>query len=94
MKFSIIMDELQKDETRTECNPDEYISVLKGYFRPAQDEKDVTHYLTTSEVYEAIRRLDPASGIRTDDVYKAMLTAGFRYGCRPGTVGIDKVTNY
>jgi hypothetical protein len=81
------------DNNNTDSTKDrdagEYITILMNYFRPAGDEKDTTHYLTTSEVSDAIRRLDPGAGIRSEDVYKAMLAAGFRYGCRPGTLGID-----
>jgi hypothetical protein len=67
----------------------EYITVLMDYFRPAGEEKDVTHWLATSELCDAIRRLCPGAGIRAEDVYSAMLAAGFRYGCRPGTIGLD-----
>ena len=81
------MDDIKKDDRERDAS--EYVSVLMAYYRPAADEKDTTHYLTTMEVYEAIRRLDPGSGIGTQEVYKAMIAAGFRYGCRPGTVGID-----
>ncbi|MDR0349430.1 MAG: 5-formyltetrahydrofolate cyclo-ligase [Tannerella sp.] len=84
------MEDLNENKDNApECDPGEYITVLMGYFRPAKDEKDTTHYLTTSEVCDAIKRLDPGSGIRAEQVYKAMLDAGFQYGCRPGTVGVD-----
>ena len=67
----------------------EYITVLMDYFRPAGEENDATHRLATSEICDAIRRLNPGAGIRAEDVYSAMLAAGFRYGRRPGTVGVD-----
>ncbi|MDR1221755.1 MAG: 5-formyltetrahydrofolate cyclo-ligase [Tannerella sp.] len=84
------MDDSNKNTDNTrDRDAGEYITILMSYFRPAGDEKDATHYLTTSEVSDAIRRLDPGAGIRSEDVYKAMLAAGFRYGYRPGTLGID-----
>jgi hypothetical protein len=71
------------------ATPGEYITILLNHYRPATGERDATHYLTTQEVSDAIRRLDPGAAIRAEDVYRAMLEAGFRYGCRPGTLGID-----
>jgi hypothetical protein len=82
------MEENRKDSPPP-CDPGEYITILTGSFRPAADERDATHYLTTAEVTEAIRRLNPGAGIRSEDVYAAMLAAGFRYGCRPAAIGLD-----
>ncbi|MDR2917642.1 MAG: 5-formyltetrahydrofolate cyclo-ligase [Tannerella sp.] len=83
------MNDKQDKNNAPERDAGEYIAVLMGYFRPAKDDKDTTHYLTTSEVCDAIKRLDPGAGIRNEDVYNAMLASGFQYGCRPGTVGVD-----
>ena len=83
------MDDKQNKDNTPEPDAGEYITILMGYFRPATDEKDATHYLTTAEVCDAIKRLDPGSGIRSEHVYNAMLAAGFQYGCRPGSVGLD-----
>ncbi|MDR1524747.1 MAG: 5-formyltetrahydrofolate cyclo-ligase [Tannerella sp.] len=65
------------------------ITALTAHFRPATDERDATHWLTTTEVSDAIRRLDPGAAISADKVFNAMHAAGFRYGYRPGSAGID-----
>lgn len=83
------MDDKNEKDNAPDPDAGEYISVLMGYFRPSADEKDTTHYLSTSEVCDAIRRLNPGAAIRTEHVYDAMLGAGFQYGCRPGSVGLD-----
>jgi hypothetical protein len=83
------MNDKKNTDSTKDRDPGEYITILTDYYRPATGENDATHYLTTQEVCDAIRRLDPGAGIRSEDVYKAMLAAGFRYGCRPGTLGID-----
>jgi hypothetical protein len=52
------MDDLNEKNTDNAParNAGEYITVLMEYFRPAGEEKDTIHWLTTSEVSDAIRR--------------------------------------
>ena len=66
-----------------------YIEVLLQTFAPAQNERETTHWFSTDEVFEAIKRIDPATEATKDEIYNAMMDAGFRYQCRPGALALD-----
>lgn len=70
-------------------SPSGYISVLADKFAPAVNADDTTHWFSTDEVFEAIKRIDPSASIKKDDVYQAMLDSGYMYGIRPSTFGLD-----
>lgn len=67
----------------------DYIQVLSDAFAPAVSVEDTTHWYSTDEVFDAIKKLDPSSAIKKDDVYQALLDSGYSYGLRPGTFGLD-----
>ena len=66
-----------------------YIEVLMQTFAPARNETETTHWFSTDEVYEAIKRIDPGTEATKDDIYDSMMDAGFRYQCRPGAMALD-----
>ena len=66
-----------------------HIAALSASFKPAMDARHTTHWFTTDEVYDAIRRIDPGAQISKEQVHQAMLDAGYRYQNRPGSSGID-----
>lgn len=66
-----------------------YIAALQQTFKPANSAKETTHWFTTEEVYQAIKKLDPGSDINRDQVYQAMINAGYKYQSRPGTQSLD-----
>ena len=53
-----------------------HIAALSASFKPA-DIRTATHWFTTDEIYDAIRRIDPGAD------------AGYQYRVRPGSNGID-----
>ena len=66
-----------------------HIAALSASFKPAFDARHTTHWFTTDEVYDAIRRIDPGASITKEQVHQAMINAGYRYQNRPGSSGID-----
>lgn len=66
-----------------------YIDALMKTFIPALTEAETTHWFSTDEVYEAIKKISPGASINKEDVYDAMIEAGFRYQCRPGALALD-----
>lgn len=70
-------------------NISQYINVLNESFKPAISANDATHYFSTDEIFTAIKELNPSADIHKDDIYQAMLDAGYSFKPRPGTSGID-----
>lgn len=66
-----------------------HIASLSASFKPAPDARHATHWFTTDEVYDAIRRIDPGAQISKEQVHQAMLDAGYKYQNRPGSSGLD-----
>ncbi len=66
-----------------------HIAALSASFKPAPDARHTTHWFTTDEVFDAIRRIDPGAQITKDQVHQAMHDAGYRYRNRPGSAGLD-----
>lgn len=66
-----------------------YIAALSTTFKPAYDARHTTHWFSTDEVYDAIRRIDPGAEISREQVHQAMLDAGYKYQPRPGATGLD-----
>ena len=60
-----------------------YIAALSTTFAPAADPAHTTHWLTTEEVINAINELDPAANISKEEIFKALWSAGYRFGQRP-----------
>ena len=66
-----------------------YIAGLQVTFRPAPDARHTTHWFSTDEVYQAIKKLDPSADISKDDIFRAMKDAGFKFQNRLGASGCD-----
>ena len=66
-----------------------YIEALMQTFLPASSEAETTHWFSTDEVYDAIKKISPGAGITKEEVYDAMVAAGFRFQCRPGALALD-----
>lgn len=66
-----------------------HIAAMSASFKPAPDIKHATHWFTTDEVFDAIRRIDPGAQISKEQVHQAMLSAGYQYRNRPGSAGLD-----
>ena len=66
-----------------------YIEALMQTFLPALCEDETTHWFSTDEVYDAIKKISPGAGITKEEVYDAMVAAGFRFQCRPGALALD-----
>lgn len=68
---------------------DSYMEALKQTFLPALSESETTHWFSTDEVYDAIKKISPGASITKEEVYDAMIGAGFRFKCRPGALALD-----
>ena len=66
-----------------------YIAGLQATYRPAPDARHTTHWLSTDEVYTAIKRLDPSADITKEQLFRALTDAGFKFQNRPGASGCD-----
>ena len=66
-----------------------YIDALQATFLPALTEAETTHWFSTDEVYDAIKKISPGASITKEEVYDAMIEAGFRFQCRPGALALD-----
>ena len=66
-----------------------YIEALMQTFLPASRVAATTHWFSTDEVYDAIKKISPGAGITKEEVYDAMVAAGFRFQCRPGALALD-----
>jgi hypothetical protein len=75
------------DNKQSSVSP--YIDVLMESFKPAKSNDAATHLFSTDEIYDAIVSLNPGAQISKEDVYQAMIDAGFIFKPRAGTSGID-----
>ncbi|MBS4867128.1 MULTISPECIES: 5-formyltetrahydrofolate cyclo-ligase [Phocaeicola] len=75
----------QNNETKM----DSYIIALMTVYSPATNESDATHWFSTEDVYEAIKKIDPGTSVSLEDVYNSLLMGGFRFQPRPGTLGCE-----
>lgn len=66
-----------------------YIAALQTTFRPASDARHATHWFSTDEVHAAIKSIDPSASISKDQIFDAMVDAGFKFQNRPGASGCD-----
>lgn len=48
-----------KDEKQSITDISIHIAALSASFKPAPDARHTTHWFTTDEVFDAIRRIDP-----------------------------------
>lgn len=78
-----------KDKEQTITDISIHVAALSASFKPAPDARHSTHWFTTDEVFDAIRRIDPGAQITKDQVHQAMHDAGYRYQNRPGSAGLD-----
>jgi len=75
--------------SETKSNIGSYIDVLMESFKPANTNEGATHFFSTDEIHDAIIQLNPGADISSQDVYQAMIDAGFIFKPRAGTSGID-----
>lgn len=66
-----------------------YIASLSLTYRPASAPAEATHFFSTPEVVEAIRNLDPSAKVSTEEVFSALLAAGYNFCNRPGAQGLE-----
>ena len=61
-----------KDKEQTITDISIHVAALSASFKPAPDARHTTHWFTTNEVFDAIRRIDPGAQITKDQVHQAM----------------------
>lgn len=66
-----------------------YVAALSATYKPASNAGVTTHWFSTCEVFDAIKEIDPGAKISLEQVHDALLAAGYRYQCRPGSVGVN-----
>lgn len=79
----------KEQNNNIDINTSQYIDAVNSTFQPAPKPESTTHWLSTDEIYDAIKKIDPGSQVNRDTIHKALLDAGYRYQTRPGSFGLD-----
>jgi hypothetical protein len=66
-----------------------YIHAIRERFAPAHDEREATHRLSTQEVTDAIKALNPGCGVTDGETFVALNQAGFVFCSPRGATGIQ-----
>lgn len=66
-----------------------YIAALQTTYRPATSPAAATHFFSTTEVVDAIRGIDPSAKVSPEQVFSALIDAGFNFCNRPGAHGLE-----
>lgn len=66
-----------------------YVAALQTTYRPASAPAEATHFFSTTEVVDAIRSIDPSAKISSEQVFSALIAAGFTFCNRPGAQGLE-----
>ena len=66
-----------------------YIAALSATYRPASTPAETTHFFLTSEVLDAIRDIDPSAKVCAEQIFSALLKAGYNFCNRPGAQALE-----
>lgn len=66
-----------------------YVAALFTTYRPASSPAEATHFFSTAEVVDAIRGIDPSAKISPEQVFSALIDAGFNFCNRPGAHSLE-----
>lgn len=79
--------EVEKETSVTDISI--YIAALQTTYRPAASPAAATHFFSTVEVVDAIRGIDPSAKVSPEQVFSALIDAGFNFCNRPGAHGLE-----
>lgn len=79
----------EKKEKSPQTDLTVYMEAIKRSFEPVEVPEDATHWLSTDEVADAIRDIDPTAKIEKALLVKALEGAGYRIECKRGTQGLQ-----
>lgn len=65
-----------------------YITAIMERFKPARTTDEATHQLTTAEIGDAIREINPGLKFSTEQVFDALVSAGFSFHPIKGMQGL------
>lgn len=66
-----------------------YLDSLMESYRPTGDVEEATHFFSTDEVFDAIKQLNPGAEITKNEIFDALIDAGFIFRTRRGASGLD-----
>ena len=66
-----------------------YLEAIDRSFVPVENPEDATHWLSTDEVADAIRDIDPTANIEKAMLVNALKEAGYKIECKRGTQGLQ-----
>ncbi|WP_019035371.1 hypothetical protein [Prevotella amnii] len=66
-----------------------YVAALFTTYRPASAPAEATHFFSTVEVVDAIRGIDPSAKVSPEQVFSALIDAGFNFCNRPGAHSLE-----
>lgn len=73
------------NENPQEVDLTPYITAIMERFKPATALTEATHQLTTNEIAEAIREINPGIHLTTTQVYDVLIASGFTFHPAKGT---------
>lgn len=66
-----------------------YVAALSTTYRPTSAPAEATHFFSTVEVVDAIRGIDPSAKVSPEQVFSALIDAGFNFCNRPGAHSLE-----
>ncbi len=66
-----------------------YVDALSSTYRPASVPAEATHFFSTLEVVDAIHNIDPSAKVCAEQVFSALMNAGFKFCNRPCAHGLE-----
>lgn len=79
----------KKEKISPQTDLSVYLEAIDRSFEPVENPEDATHWLSTDEVADAIRDIDPAANIDKTLLVKSLEKAGYRIECKRGTQGLQ-----
>lgn len=66
-----------------------YVAALSSTYRPASAPAEATHFFSILEIVDAIRDIDPSAKVCVEQVFSALLNAGYNFCNRPDAQGLE-----
>lgn len=83
------MSNKKKNPEQTITDISIYVAALFTTYRPASAPAEATHFFSTAEVVDAIRGIDPSAKVSPEQVFSALIDAGFNFCNRPGAHSLE-----
>ncbi|MBP8981502.1 MAG: 5-formyltetrahydrofolate cyclo-ligase [Bacteroidales bacterium] len=79
----------KKEKNEEKVDLTVFIDALSAVYSPVHDPKEVTHWFSTSEVWLAIKDINPSAQVSKECVFQALSEAGYKFQSRPCASGCE-----